>query len=207
MKTWLQILLLLVPAASFAEQPAPLLEIYRSTPAIQEDFMLVSTPTHDELLTTSNYFWMSRQEFGKYVRPSTDLAQQIEKLKNSLAGTDYKIPAQKTVNLDGWQVTIKGEEIDPSDPRYTGAFNLIKNLAKTGNWSRKDVTSGELKGGRLWVTHTKYQDQKSTVGSAHAANQVLNGLEACADVVGPHLVCHIPKHGFIYLLNPEEKKK
>jgi|GEM_PF-5184271 len=206
MKTWLQILCFVIPTAVFAEQTPPLIEIYRSIPAAQDDFMLVSTPTHEELLSTSNAFWMSRQEFGKYVRPLSDLAAQVEKLKNSLIGTDYKIPAQKTVNFDGWQVTIKGEEIDPSDPRYKGAFELLRNLAKNGNWSRSDIIDGELKGAKFLVTHTKFPEQKSTVNRPHVAKQSLDGLEACGNVVGPHLVCHIPKHGFIYLQNPKETK-
>jgi hypothetical protein len=206
MKILLQILCLVVSTAAFAQQTPPLIEIYRSIPAAQDDFMLVSTPTHEELLSTSNLFWMSRQEFGKYVRPLSGLAAQVEKLKTSLVGTDYKIPAQKTVNLDGWQVTIKGEEIDPTDPRYKGAFELLKNLSKNGNWSRSDVIDGELKGAKFFVTHTKFPDQKSTGSRPQVAKHSLDGLEACDNVVGPHLVCHIPKHGFIYLQNSKETK-
>lgn len=207
MKYYFWILTFVAPLFTSAQTTAPLIEAYRSLPEVQEDYVLLDNGAQEELRMTANYFSLPQQEFGAYVRSPSDLPVRVEKLKNSLSGTDYKIPAQKSFNMHGWHVTIKGEEIDATDPRFTAALELLKNQIRSETWTRKDVTSGELKGGRLVITRTRYPLDKSKNDRAHSTKAVMNGLEACGNAVGNRLVCHIPKHGFIYLAGPDERKK
>jgi hypothetical protein len=195
---------LILPTIARAESTPPLLDIFRDTPGIQDDFQILDFGDHEELAFSSNAFLLPRQEFGKYVRTPTDFPEQVEKLKNSIVGTDFRKPAQKTIDFTGWHVFIKGEEIDPIDPRYGGAFRLLRNQIKSNSWRRKDIMVATWK--RLpWLqlSHLQYLDKNSKLLRPHIARQTLDGLEVCPNVVARHLVCQVD-HGFILLRTPAD---
>ncbi len=200
MKRLICLICLVLPTIASAGPAAPLLDIYQDEPEVQEEFTISDLGDREELHLTSNGFLLPRQEFGRYVRQPTDFPGQVEKLQDSLAGTGFKPPAERTIAWPNWHVLIKGEEIDPRDPRFGAAFRLLSEQIKSGGWRRKDVTVATLKP-RTWqltLSRLQYPDGNSKLLRPLIARQALNAFEVCRNVVADHLVCDVP-HGFIYL--------
>jgi hypothetical protein len=201
---WYCLLLLLWPATAEATTPIPLIEIYRDTPDIQDDYIISSAGDHEELAASANVVWLPRQDYGRYARPPTDFPAQVDKLESSIAGTGYTMPEQRTVDLRGWHVRIKGEEIDAWDPRYEKVFDLLDHEMKKDGWRPKDVTVLQLKRFTLLVARLQYSGNPSRLTRPHIERQTLDGLETCPNVVNDHLACHLT-HGFVLLAKPDER--
>lgn len=201
MKKWIyQICLVLAPSA-LAQDTVPLIEIYRSVPDVQERFSLSSHNGVEEMFLGSN-FLVQRQEFGKYARPASDLAQQVEKIKNSVNGTDWKEPAHRTIHLEGWHVFLSGKELDPTDPRFGQAFDLMKTQASSGNWSRRDVTLVKFALPNLEVMEVKYPAKKTNLSRPSVVKTNVPAFQVCRDVDG-RMACKIDGQGYVYLQQPK----
>lgn len=205
MKRLLVLACLLLPTAARAA-PA-LLDIYQDEPDVQEQFRLFNFGDREELTATSNAYFLPRQEFGKYVRAPTDLPARIETLVHSIDGTGFKVPRQRTTVWPNWHVSIKGQEIDASDPRFNDSLRLLKEQMETGAWRRKDVTVVTLKMRpfQLLVTRLQYSDKVAELRRPHVTRQILYPFDACKSAVSEHLVCKL-SDGFIYLDHPSERK-
>lgn len=199
-KCCLWLFALLSPAAQAAE-PVALLEIFRDVPDIQDSYVVLIYPDHEELSVTSNVFFLPRQEFGHYVRPRTDLTAKVDELIASGAG--FQKPASRTLVLTGWHATLRDEELDALDPRYEQAFSLMVHQIKHGGWRREDITTVRLKRAvTLHVARLQYSKRRAQLMRPRITRgPILDGLEACPNVITDHLVCRIGT-GFILLAQP-----
>ncbi|SFQ36928.1 hypothetical protein SAMN05216330_1353 [Bradyrhizobium sp. Ghvi] len=200
------LLLALAPLAARAAEPVAQLEIFRDVPDIQDSYIVAIYPDHEELSVSSNLFFLPRQEFGRYVRPRTDLLAKVEELIAS--GANFQKPESRTLVLTGWHATLKGEELDALDPRFQKTFALMSHTIEHGGWRREDVTTVKLKRGVfLHVARLQYSNRHVELTRPHITRTpVLDGLEACPDVINDHLVCRVRK-GFILLAKPGHRYK
>lgn len=200
------LLLALSSPAVWAAEPVAQLEIFRDVPDIQDSYIIAIYPDHEELSVSSNLFFLPRQEFGRYVRPRTDLSAKVEELIAS--GASFQKPQSRTLVLTGWHATLKGEELDALDPRFQKTFGLMSRTIEHGGWRREDVTTVRLKRGVfLHVARLQYSSRHVELTRPHITRTpVLDGLEACPNVITDHLVCRIGR-GFILLAKPGHRYK
>lgn len=196
---------ILLPPIAHAEPAPPLLEIFLDEPEIQTNLMIWDFGDREEFASNSNYFLRSRQEFGRYVRTPTHLAERVDRLARSL-GTGYQLPTERHSVWPNWHVIIKGEEIYPPDPRFDGAFKLLHEEMKARGWHRKEVTTATLtwRPFQLLVSHLRYPDKKSELLRPHITREAFFPFDSCRNSAAGHLVCRVTD-GFILLSNPPKK--
>lgn len=195
---WCLLLFALLSSAVSATEPVALLEIFRDVPDIQDSYVVLIYPDHEELSVTSNVFFLPRQEFGHYVRPRTDLPAKVDELIGS--GANFQKPASPTLVLTGWHATLRDKELDALDPRYEKTIALMIHEIKRGGWRREDVTTARLKrAGTLHVARLQYSNRRARLMRPRITRgPILDGLEACPNVITDHLVCRVGT-GFILL--------
>lgn len=199
-KWWLFAFLLFLSAARAAESVA-IVEIFRDVPDIQDSYVILIYPDHEELSVTSNLFFLPRQEFGRYVRARTILPAKVDEL--IAAGAGFKKPESPTFNFTGWHAKLRDEEFDALDPRFQKTISLMVHEIKRGGWRRKEITVARLKRGvDLHVVQLEYSVPSRRLIRPHIVRRrILYGLEACQNVITRHLVCRADT-GFVLLATP-----